>query len=83
MWSQSPADCASARSLLQQYIQGGNIGIPLDQGRHRAETLQRIAIQVPHGFSHAAPVIVDHDVTMRIVHLAVPRQVQLTYTVRR
>ena len=47
------------RSLVQQYVERRNVGVPFDQGRHCSKALQRARIQGPDGGSNARAVVID------------------------
>src|SRR5215472_14548261 len=48
--------------LVQKNFERGEVGVPLDQRRHRAEALERRGVEVPYGFGNSGAVIVDQDI---------------------
>ena len=49
------------RGLGHQHLERGNIGVPLDQCGHVAESPQRRAVQIPHRVAYRRAVRVDEQ----------------------
>src|SRR5215471_10927067 len=48
--------------LVQKNFERGEVGVPLDQRRHRAEALERRGVEVPYGLDNSGAVVVDQDI---------------------
>src|SRR5260370_10714350 len=48
--------------LVQQDLERGEVGVPLDQRGHRAEAPERRGVELPDGLRYPGAVIVDQNV---------------------
>src|SRR5260370_32798883 len=53
---------SSVMRLVQQDLERGEVGVPLDQRGYRAEALERRGVEFPDGLRNPGAVIVDQDV---------------------
>src|SRR5262245_33206852 len=84
-------DALGSAGLFEQYRERRDIGVPLDQGRHRAEAHDRAAVQVPYLGRGRRAVITDENglpvgIVLRVageMHLLDPSRWQRVEVCRR